>query len=107
MMDHLRAGPAKPGDDLGSGFELKGTGRGKKSAVDRFTSGKHPIGIIRGTNTRDREIAIYRMAPTKMERESDKTCLPRLLVLGYGKQAELYRTVEKGERARRYPTRTR
>lgn len=24
MMDNLRAGPAQPGDDLGSGFELKG-----------------------------------------------------------------------------------
>ncbi|CAN0354457.1 unnamed protein product, partial [Hapterophycus canaliculatus] len=25
MMENLRAGPAQPGDDLGSGFELKGT----------------------------------------------------------------------------------
>lgn len=24
MMESLRAGPAQPGDDLGSGFELKG-----------------------------------------------------------------------------------
>lgn len=24
MMEHLRSGPAQPGDDLGSGFELKG-----------------------------------------------------------------------------------
>lgn len=26
MMESLRAGPAQPGDDLGSGFELKGRG---------------------------------------------------------------------------------
>lgn len=25
MMDNLRAGPAQPGDDLGSSFKLKGT----------------------------------------------------------------------------------
>lgn len=24
MMDHLRSGPAQPGDDMGSGFELEG-----------------------------------------------------------------------------------
>lgn len=41
MMDSLRAGPAQPGDDLGSGFELKG-----KHACTVFSCKQHFLGLL-------------------------------------------------------------